>query len=72
MCLHANYMHMEAVAYSEISEEMAMSVPGAAFRQTAKHGTCTPEVCLDFWECTPVLRLNLFIARLAGAMKNNI
>ena len=54
------------------AKRMAMSVPGAAFRQTAKCGTCTPEVCLDFWECTPVLRLSLFIARLVGAMTNNI
>ena len=25
-----------------------------------------------FWECTPGLRLNIFVARLAGAMKNTI
>ena len=41
--------------------------------QTAKRGTCTPEVRLNFLECTPGLRLDIFIARLApaaGAMKN--
>ena len=41
--------------------------------QTAKRGACTPEVRLDFFECTPGLRLDISIARLApaaGAMKN--
>ena len=28
--------------------------------------SCTPKVRLNFWECTPGLHLNIFIAHLAG------
>ena len=60
-------MYMEAVAYSEISEEDGHVCSSAAFRQTAKCGTCTPEVCLILgMHACPAPQP--FHARLVGAM----
>ena len=71
-CTGAGYLLCEGDPRTGQPLNMSDRLP---YIQTAKlrHGTCTPEVRLNFQECMPGLHLNIFIARLApmaGTIKN--